>query len=126
MVTGQAALASPTFAAVWPGSGKDSLPRISFLDRSRAEAYVVALGGNAEVVLGGGADFRGVVVSGGLLRNDSRLRGIGVAGRLDCGQANQNCSSGTFDRPALPSGFAFPMGLPGNLGLRLVSWEIVR
>lgn len=125
-VSGLAALAAPSFAAVWPGSGKDSLPRVSFRDRSRAEAYVVALGGNAEVVLAGGTDFRGVVVSGGVLRNDSRLRGIAVAGRLDCGQANQNCSSGTFDRPALPTGFAFPMGLPGNLGLRLVSWEIVR
>ena len=47
----------------------------------------------------------------------------GVAGRVDCGQVGANCSTGNFDRPSLPSNFAFPLGLPGNLGLRLISWE---
>jgi hypothetical protein len=126
LLSGRSALQSPSFAAVWPGKGADSIPRISLLDRSSAVVYAVALGGNAEIRLAGGSDFRGVAVSGGLLANETTLHGLGVAGRLDCGQGPANCSSGHFDRPTLPSDFAFPLGLPGNLGLRLVAWEIER
>jgi cytoskeletal protein CcmA (bactofilin family) len=126
LVSGRAALAAPTFAAVWPGQGADTVPRIEMRDRSSAQAYVVALGGASEIDLGAGVDFRGVAVSGGLLRVDGTLHGIGVSGRVDCGQPGTNCSAGNFDRPSLPADFAFPLGLPGNLGLRLVSWETAR
>lgn len=125
-MSGRSSLAAPAFAAVWPGNGADTVPRIEMRDRTSAQAYVVVLGGAAEIALGAGVDFRGVAVSGGILRVDGTLRGIGVAGRVDCGQLGANCSAGSFDRPSLPAGFAFPLGLPGNLGLRLVSWETSR
>lgn len=125
-VSGRAKLSAPAFAAVWRGKGSDSVPRIALRDRACATAYAVALGSAAEIDLGGGTDFRGVAVSGGLLRNESTIRGLAVAGRLDCGQGTANCSQGNFDRTALPSNFAFPLGLPGNLGLRLLSWELSR
>ena len=60
------------------------------------------------------------------MRNEGTVRGVAVAGRLDCGQGTTNCSQGNFDRPSLPSDFAFPLGLAGNLGLRLVWWENTR
>ena len=126
LMSGRATLAAPSFAAVWPGKGADSIPRIEMRDRTAAQAYVVGLGGAAEIALGPGVDFRGVAVSGGILRVDGTLHGIGISGRVDCGQLGANCSSGNFDRPSLPSDFAFPLGLPGNLGLRLVSWETSR
>jgi hypothetical protein len=126
LVSGNGSLAAPSFAAVWPGKGADSVPWIAVRDRSVAQAYLVALGGGAEIHLEAGADFRGVAVSGGLLRVDGTLRGVGVAGRVGCGQPGANCSDGNFDRPSLPADFAFPLGLPGNLGLRLVSWETSR
>jgi len=123
LVSGNGSLDAPSFAAVWPGKGADSAPWIALRDRSTAQAYLVALGGGAEIHLEAGADFRGVAVSGGLLRVDGTLHGVGVAGRVACGQPGSNCSEGNFDRPSLPADFAFPLGLPGNLGLRLVSWE---
>ncbi|HXP90775.1 MAG TPA: hypothetical protein VN931_07610 [Fibrobacteria bacterium] len=126
VVSGNASLAAPSFAAVWPGKGADSIPRIEVRDRAAATAYLVALGGAAEIQLAPGADFRGVAVSGGLLRVEGTLHGVGVAGRVDCGLPGSNCSAGNFDRPSLPPDFAFPLGLPGNLGLRLVSWETTR
>jgi hypothetical protein len=123
LVSGRGALASPSFAAIWPGKGADTIPRFAMSDRSSAQAYLVVLGGGAEVSLGPGVDFRGVAVCGGLLRVEGTLHGVGVAGRVDCGQIGVNCSAGNFDRPSLPTDFAFPLGLPGNLGLRLISWE---
>ena len=123
LLSGRATLSAPSFAAVWPGKGRDSIPRISLADRSSAQAYLVALGGAAEIALAPGVDFRGVAVSGGILKVDGTLHGIGVAGRVDCGQVGANCSAGNFDRPSLPSDFAFPLGLPGNIGLRLISWK---
>jgi hypothetical protein len=126
VLSGNASLAAPAFAAVWPGKGADSVPGIEVRDRAAAQAYLVALGGGAEIRLGAGADFRGVAVSGGLLRVQGTLHGVGVAGRVDCGQPGSDCSEGNFDRPSLPADFAFPLGLPGNLGLRLVSWETPR
>ncbi len=126
VLSGNASLAAPAFAAVWPGKGADSVPRIAVQDRAAAQAYLVALGGGAEIRLGPGADFRGVAVSGGLLRVQGTLHGVGVAGRVDCDQSGSDCSDGNFDRPSLPADFAFPLGLPGNLGLRLVSWETSR
>jgi len=126
LLSGRASLVAPAFAAVWPGKGADTIPRIELRDRTSAQAYLVVLGGAAEISLGPGVDFRGVAVTGGILRVDGILHGIGIAGRVDCGQGGANCSAGTFDRPSLPADFAFPLGLPGNLGLRLVSWETAR
>lgn len=116
-------LAAPTFAACWPTKGRDSVPRILLSNQSQAEAYLVALGANAEVSIARGARLRGVAVSGGMLRNDGRIEGVAVSVRLDCGRGADNCSGGTFLRDRLPEDFAFPLGLPGNRGFRLVSWR---
>lgn len=126
VVSGQARLAPPAFVACWPGEGSDSVPRFSLLDRAQADAYAVALGPSAQARIATGAVLRGVAVSGGTLRNDGRLEGLAVAGRLDCGQGDRNCSNGSFLRDRLPADFAFPLGLPGNRGFRLVAWETGR
>lgn len=126
VLAGDARLVSPSFVACWPGTGRDSVPRFSALDRARAEAYAVVLGPKAEVRIDRGAVLRGVAVSGGVLRNDGRIEGLAVAGRLDCGQLDRNCSSGSFRRDRMPVDFAYPLGLPGNRGFRLISWETGR
>lgn len=127
LLSGTATLGSPTFAAVWPGKGADSLPRIFLEDRSRATAYLFADGGAAEIRIGRNAMLEGVAVSGGILRNDGVVHGlVAVASRLDCGQPGQNCSNGSFLRDRLPPDFAFPLGLPGNKGVRLLNWSLDR
>lgn len=124
-LSGNARLASPTFVAVWPGKGADSLPRIFLQDRSRATAYLFASTGSAEIRIARNALLEGVAISGGILRNDGAVHGVvAVGGLLDCGQPGQNCSNGSFLRDRLPLDFAFPMGLPGNQGVRLLSWEL--
>lgn len=123
VVGGEAGLASPSFAACWPGTGRDSMPRFSVQDLAQADVYAVVLGPAAELRIGPRAVLRGVGVSGGILRNDGRLEGLAVAGRLDCGQADRNCSNGSFARDRMPLDFAYPLGLPGNRGYRLISWE---
>jgi len=121
-VVGDAKLASPSFAACWPGKGRDSMPRFSVENRASAEVYAVVLGASAEVRITSGALLRGVAVSGGILRNDGRIEGLAAAGRLDCGQGDKNCSGGSFLRDRMPVDFAYPLGLPGNRGYRLISW----
>jgi hypothetical protein len=126
VVSGEARLAPPSFVACWPGAGKDSVPRFSLGDRAQADAYAVVLGPSAEIRIAPAALLRGVGVSGGTLRNDGRLEGLAVAGRLDCGQLDKNCSNGSFLRDRMPADFAYPLGLPGNRGFRLISWETGR
>lgn len=127
MLSGSAGLAAPTFVAVWPGKGADSLPRIFLQDRSRARAYLFASGGSAEIRIARNALLEGVAVSGGILRNEGAVHGmVAVGSSLDCGQPGQNCSNGSFLRDRLPADFAFPMGLPGNKGVRLLSWDLDR
>lgn len=127
MLSGNASLATPTFVAVWQGKGVDSLPRIFLQDRSRATAYLFASGGSAEIRIGRHALLEGVAVSGGILRNEGAVHGmVAVGSALDCGQPGQNCSSGSFLRDRLPADFAFPMGLPGNRGVRLLDWSLDR
>lgn len=109
-------------ASVAPG-GADA-PGIYLLERSRAELYGVALGGAGRVEIGSEAVFSGVAVAGGLLRIDGALRGVGVAGRLDAGEGDRNAmGTGSVDRDALPPDLAFPLGLPGSVGLRIASWR---
>lgn len=122
-VSGEARLESPSFAACWPGAGPDSAARFALENTSRADVYAVVLGPSAEVRIGSGAVLRGVGVSGGTLRNDGRVEGLAVAGRLACGQLDKNCSDGSFLRDRMPPDFAYPLGLPGNRGFRLLSWE---
>lgn len=122
VVVGDARIGPPSFAACWPGKGRDSLPRFSLENRAVAEVYAVALGGAAEIRIASGAVLRGVAVAGGTLRNDGRIDGLAVAGRLDCGQGDRNCASGSFHRDRLPVDFAYPLGLPGSQGFRLISW----
>lgn len=117
-----ARMIAPSFVACWPTKGRDSVPRFVLSNQARAEAYVVALGANAQVGISRGARLRGVAVSGSSLRNEGRIEGLAVAVRLDCGQGDNNCSNGTFLRNRLPVDFAFPLGLPGSSGYRLVSW----
>ena len=123
IVSGDASLEPPSFAACWPGTGRDSIARFVLDDRARAQVYAVVLGPKAEVHLAKGALLRGVAVSGGTLRNDGRLEGLAVAGRLDCGQGDRNCAEGSFRRDLMPLDFAYPLGLPGNRGFRLLWWE---
>ncbi len=123
VVSGEARLVSPSFTACWPGKGRDSLPLFSLANRAQADVYAVVLGGAAEVRIAQGAILRGVGVSGGILRNDGQVEGLAVAGRLDCGQGESNCSNGSFNRSRMPVDFAYPLGLPDNKGFRLLSWE---
>jgi hypothetical protein len=121
-----ARLVSPSFAAVWQGKGADSVAKIHFEDESKANAYVVAQGGTSEVRVDRRALFQGVVVSGGNLLNAGRIQGVAAAsGILACGPAQFACSEGGFDRGMLPPDFVFPLGLPGNRGVRLVSWSLL-
>ena len=122
-LSGEARLTAPTFAACWRGKGRDSVARFALANRAQAEAYVVALGDSAEIRIAQGSTFRGVAVSGGVLRNDGRIEGVAVSRRQECGQASRNCSNGTFIRNLLPTDFALPLGLPGNRGYRLLRWR---
>ncbi len=122
-VSGEARISTPSFAACWPGKGRDSVPQFVLSNQAKAEAYVVALGANARIGISRGARLRGVAVSGNALRNEGRIEGLAVSVKLDCGQGGNNCSNGTFLRDRLPIDFAFPLGLPGSSGYRLVSWS---
>ncbi|HOX50625.1 MAG TPA: hypothetical protein PKY05_04005 [Fibrobacteria bacterium] len=127
IVSGSSRILAPAFVAVWQGRGVDSLPRIYLEDMSRASAYLFAAGGGAEIRIGRHALLEGIAVTGGILRNEGVVHGVvAVAGALDCGQSGRNCSSGAFRRDRLPPDFAFPMGLPGNRGVRLLSWSLDR
>lgn len=118
-----ARIGAPSFVACWRGRGRDSVPQFVLSNQAKAEAYVVALGANARIGIARGARLRGVAVSGSALRNEGRIEGLAVSVKLDCGQGDNNCSNGTFLRDRLPVDFAFPLGLPGSSGYRLVSWS---
>lgn len=118
-----ARIGAPSFVACWKGKGRDNVPQFVLSNQAKAEAYVVALGANARIGIARGARLRGVAVSGSSLRNEGRIEGVAVSVKLDCGQGENNCSNGTFLRDRLPVDFAFPLGLPGSSGYRLVSWS---
>lgn len=116
-------IAGPTVAVCWAGEkgGEVVLDGLS-----RANAYLVALGGASTVLIGRESLLEGVVVSGGTLRVDGKVHGVSVAGRFDCGRGATSCTgTGTFDRTLLPPDFAVPLGLPGARSMRVARWEVV-
>lgn len=122
-VLDDARIAGPTVAICWAGAKGGE---VTLSGRSRANAYLVALGGASKVAIGREALLEGVVVSGGTLRVDGKVHGVSVAGRFDCGRAETSCTgAGTFDRSLLPADFAVPLGLPGARSLRVARWEVV-
>lgn len=116
-----ARILGPTVAVCWAG---DQGGELALEGNSRANAYLVALGGASTIRIDREALLEGVAVSGGTLRVDGKVHGVSVAGRFDCGRAATSCTgSGTFDRTLLPADFAVPLGLPGARSMRVAGWE---
>lgn len=120
---GESRISGPTVALCWAG---EKGGEVSLNGTSRANAYLVALGGASKVEIGRESLLEGVVVSQGTLRVDGKVHGVAVAGRFDCGRAATSCTgTGTFDRTLLPPDFAVPLGLPGARSMRVARWEVV-
>lgn len=120
---GESRIAGPTVALCWAGAKGGE---VSLQGTSKANAYLVALGGASKVAIGRESLLEGVVVSEGTLRVDGKVHGVAIAGRFDCGRAATSCTgTGTFDRTLLPADFSVPLGLPGARSMRVARWEVV-
>lgn len=118
-----AKILGPTVAVCWAG---EKGGEVLFEGTSKVNAYLVALGPASTIRIERESMLEGVAVSGGTLRVDGKLHGVGVAGRFDCGRGATSCTgSGTFDRTLLPADFTVPLGLPGASSMRVARWEIV-
>lgn len=118
-ISGEARIASPSVVVGLRGGGEDTTSRV-FLDQaSRVEAYCLALGPSGSIEIEPRARLAGVAAASDFIRNRGRIDGAAVARRID----QSNGTRGTFDRPALPIDFPFPLGIGGRMGLRLHSLE---